>query len=164
MREKPELHAAVQPHPCLPHRGCPRYPPRITHNATRRFRPATPNTATTAISVSLVIFSAHTPCQATVFSCSTNTLDPPTTLHAWLLCSISLLAFWSRQDVVFWDGGGGGVFRRGCRALAASEKGKEVGLREAGYGFGEEVHDHDRGIGEVDVSEVAVNNRHLLAP
>ena len=135
MREKPELHTAVQPHPRLPHRGRPRYPPRITHNPTR-LGPATPNTATTTVVSPFSFFPTRTPCYATN----------------------SPVIFSRKQDAVSC----GIMLRQGLRGLAASEEGEEVGLRKARHGFGEEVHDHHRGVREVDVSKVAVDNGHLF--
>lgn len=49
----------------------------------------------------------------------------------------------------------------GSIAAAASEEGNEVGLSDVAHGRGEKVHDQDRSIGKVDVSEVAVDNGHL---
>lgn len=161
MREKPELHAAVQPHPRLPHRGRPRYPPRVTHDATRRLIPATPNTTTTAI-LSPLFLLTPTPGQAIISSSSSGTLDIPT-LCSWPIYNNSLVTCWSQQSIVSReDGVSGVVFRWGRRGLAASEEGEEVGLRKAGHGFWEEVHDHHRGVGEVDVAKIAVDNGHLF--
>lgn len=58
MREESELYAAVQPHPCLPHRGRSRHSPRVTYNSAwlhTATQPTTIITTTTTIPTTLFV-------------------------------------------------------------------------------------------------------------